>query len=104
MHPAGGKGEEDGAQENQGMDPGKEKVCCQLMPATVMAARMEDVTGERDPQDPSNPWRGPLNRCNLEETQKAVLRLIRAGKHLTLICLSEFLNSKHQLQSKKKEN
>ena len=70
MHPAGGKGEEDGAQENQGMDPGKEKVCCQSMPATVMAARMEDVTGERDPwQDSPDPWAGLLNRCNLEETR-----------------------------------
>jgi hypothetical protein len=32
-----------------------------------MAARMEDVTGERDPQDPSDSWRG------LHETQTVVL-------------------------------
>ena len=39
-----------------------------------MAARMEDVTGERDPQDPSDSWRG------LHETQTVVFGLTSADR------------------------
>ena len=44
-----------------------------------MAARMEDVTGERDPwQDSPDPWAGLLNRYNLEDSQHSSIDSIGA--------------------------
>ena len=60
------------------------------MPATVMAARMEDVTGERDPwQDSPDPWAGLLNHYNLEDSQHSSIDsigLTSANANLTHMC------------------